>query len=73
MMNRHDFDPFSFVFGIGFFTVGLRLVLSDGSLFDQAWLWPVFMIFSGAVFMAAAAKRTATRGLERTTGADQEP
>jgi hypothetical protein len=60
-MQRHEFDPVSFVFAMAFVAIGLRLVLTDESLIRQDWLWPGFLLVSGAVLIAAAALRNARR------------
>ncbi|HEX9854724.1 MAG TPA: hypothetical protein VGC47_05370 [Acidimicrobiia bacterium] len=72
-MQRHEFDPFSFVFGMGFLAVGLRLVIADGSIFEQEWLWPAFLLLSGGVLLVAAARRTTRTQDEEGTAGDGPP
>lgn len=52
-MRRHPFDIFSFVFGLGFFALGVAYLVNDGRWrFDVGpWVWPLVLLFGGAVIL----------------------
>jgi hypothetical protein len=54
-MRRHPFDPFSFLFGALFVSVGLSFVA--GSTIAEAWrsIWPMVAIVVGITLAAWAA------------------
>jgi hypothetical protein len=70
-MNKHQFDPISFVFGASFAIVGLIFLLSSVDILDLGWhwLWPAPLIFLGALILLVAG-----RSVERpAAAAEDEP
>ena len=53
-MNRHPFDPISFLFGLLFAGLGLTFLFGDFRLWDLGWsrVWPVPVIFLGALILS---------------------
>ena len=58
-MERHRFDPISFVFGALFMALAL-LALADLALptpVDLAWIAPILLVILGLVLMLGSARR----------------
>ena len=55
-MNRHAFDPLSFVFGLLFLIGGIPLLVSDAGfeLFNADWVFPAFLVVAGVIVLATA-------------------
>lgn len=58
-MQRHRFDPISFVFGLGFTAAASWALLSDGNLdlLDGRWVWPVLLLLGGALLLSSVVKK----------------
>ena len=58
-MQRHRFDPISFVFGLGFTAAAAWALLSDGDLdlIDGRWVWPSLLIFGGLLLLGSMITR----------------
>jgi hypothetical protein len=55
-MNRHRFDPVSFVFGLIFVATGVAFMIDDVR-FDPdvaRWIWPMVIVGAGIAIIAAA-------------------
>ena len=57
-MKRHPFDPFSLLFGLFFAIVGLVFLLGDVDIIDLGWhwLWPIPLLFVGALILLVSLK-----------------
>ncbi|MEA2447270.1 MAG: hypothetical protein QOK47_907 [Actinomycetota bacterium] len=68
-MNKHPFDPISFLFGATFAIVGLIFLIGDVDIIDLGWhwLWPAPLIFLGALILLLS-----LRSFRRETGPSQE-
>jgi hypothetical protein len=55
-MNRHSFDPISFLFALTFLVVGVVFMATDLSVVDLGWhwFWPAGLIFFGSLFLTIA-------------------
>lgn len=55
-MEKHDFDPVSFVFGALFLLGGIPLLISDSGFdfFEQKWVFPAFLVIAGLVVLATS-------------------
>lgn len=58
-MNRHAFDPTSFVLGLAFAALGLFFLVGDRTAADIGWkwMWPVPLVVLGLLFVISAARR----------------
>ena len=58
-MERHRFDPISFVFGMLLATVGLIFLFGDVDIgeLDASWIWPLPLIAVGVAMLFAARRR----------------
>ena len=58
-MNRHPFDPVSFLFGLLFAGLGLIFLFGDFNLLELGWrwIWPVPVLFLGALLLSLALNR----------------
>ena len=58
-MERHRFDPISFVFGLLLGAVGLAFLLGriDVGDLDITWIWPLPLIAVGLLMLLAARPR----------------
>jgi hypothetical protein len=66
-MQRHDFDPIAFVFGVLFTGSGLLLLIGRFDLFNHArWLWPGLLVLLGIAVLVGA--RGSSRARERALG-----
>jgi hypothetical protein len=75
-MNRHAFDPTSFVLGLAFAALGLFFLIGDRTPADIGWkwMWPVPLIVLGLLFVISAGRRlTSTEQPSDTTPEDEQP
>lgn len=58
-MKRHDFDPFSFVFGLVFAGLGLYFLFGNGTIADigPTWIWPFPVLLVGLTVVMYAVRR----------------
>jgi len=58
-MNRHAFDPTSFVLGLAFASLGLLFLVGDRTAADIGWkwMWPVPLVILGLLFVISATRR----------------
>jgi hypothetical protein len=64
-MQRHDFDPISFIFGLLFAGSGILFLIGRFDLFNRArWLWPALLVLLGIAVLVGARGRGA-HGSER--------
>ncbi len=62
-MQRHDFDPIAFVFGVLFTGSGLLFMIGRFDLFNHArWLWPGLLVLLGIAVLVGARGNSRTRG-----------
>jgi len=62
-MERHRFDPLSFVFGLLLGALGLAFLVGDldvGDL-DLSWIWPLPLVALGLAMLLAAVRRGGDR------------
>ena len=68
-LQRHDFDPIAFVFGLVFTGFGVLFMVGGFDLFNHArWLWPGLLVLLGLAVLVGARGRGA-QGRERALGA----
>ncbi len=62
-MNKHAFDPVSFLFGMLFAALGVYLATgtTDLSAFEDERIWPLFLIVAGLLFVGPALSRRGRR------------
>jgi hypothetical protein len=64
-MQRHDFDPIAFVFGLLFTGSGILFMIGRFDLFNHArWLWPGLLVLLGIAVLVGARGR-GSQGRER--------
>ena len=64
-MQRHDFDPIAFIFGLLFAGSGILFLIGRFDLFNRArWLWPGLLVLLGIAVLVGARGRGA-HGSER--------
>jgi hypothetical protein len=64
-MQRHDFDPVAFIFGVLFTGSGILFMIGRFDLFNQArWLWPGLLVLLGIAVLVGARGR-GSQGRER--------
>jgi len=58
-VRRHDFDPFSFVFGLLIAGLGLLFLFGNRTAADigPAWIWPFPVLLFGLLTVLYAVKR----------------
>lgn len=58
-MKRHDFDPFSFVFGLAVMGLGLYFLIGNRSAADlgATWIWPFPVLLVGLTAVMYALRR----------------
>jgi hypothetical protein len=63
-MQRHDFDPIAFIFGVLFTGSGILFMVGRFDLFNHArWLWPGLLVLLGiAVLVGARGRGSQARG-----------
>lgn len=62
-MQRHDFDPVAFVFGVLFTGSGLLFMIGRFDLFNHArWLWPGLLVLLGIAVLVGARGSSRSRG-----------
>lgn len=71
-MKPHDFDPFSFVFGLVFAGLGLYFLFGNGTAADigPTWIWPFPVLLVGLTAVMYAVRRM--RHEDRTPDPDGE-
>ena len=75
-MQRHDFDPVAFLFGLAFTGLGALFMVGRLDLFNHArWLWPGLLLLLGIAVLAGARGRGGSRapGPSRTGSAPGSP
>ncbi len=61
-MQRHDFDPVAFVFGLAFTGLGVLFMVGRLGLFNHArWLWPGLLLLLGIAVLTGARGRGGSR------------
>ncbi len=61
-MQRHDFDPIAFVFGIAFTGLGVLFMTGRLELLNHAqWLWPGLLVLLGLAVLLGARGRGGAR------------
>jgi hypothetical protein len=66
-MQRHDFDPIAFTFGVLFTAAGLLFMIGRFDLFNHArWLWPGLLVLLGIAVLVGA--RGGSRTRQRAVG-----
>ncbi len=61
-MQRHDFDPVAFLFGLAFTGLGALFMVGRLDLFNHArWLWPGLLLLLGIAVLAGARGRGGSR------------
>jgi hypothetical protein len=75
-VKRHDFDPFSFVFGLVLAGLGLYFLFGNGTAADigPTWIWPFPVLLVGltAVMYAVRRMRLERRRVTDPDGEDRE-
>ncbi len=73
-MKRHDFDPFSFVFGLAVTGFGLFFLVGNRSAADlgATWIWPFPVLLVGLTAVMYALRRM-RRGEDYGSGPDDRP
>jgi hypothetical protein len=62
-IQRHDFDPIAFVFGLVFTGFGVLFMVGGFDLFNHArWLWPGLLVLLGIAVLVGARGSSRTRG-----------
>ena len=76
-MQRHDFDPIAFVFGLLFTGSGVLFMIGRFDLFNHVrWLWPGLLVLLGIAVLVGTRGRGSQgreRGLGGTAGAAPVP
>lgn len=79
-MERHRFDPISFVFGLLLGAIGLAFLLGriDVGTVDLTWVWPLPLIVVGLLMLLGARRRgdeadDRTAPLEATRPVEENP
>lgn len=76
-MERHAFDPTSFVLGLAFAALGLFFLVGDRTAADVGWKWmcPVPLVVLGLLFVISATRRVMAQRevVAETVDADPEP
>lgn len=69
-LQRHDFDPIAFVFGLVFTGAGVLFMIGRFDLFNHArWLWPGLLVLLGiAVLVGARGRGSQARDRALGTG-----
>jgi hypothetical protein len=66
-MQRHDFDPVAFIFGVLFTGSGLLFLIGRFDLFNHTrWLWPGLLVLLGIAVLVGA--RGSSRARDRAVG-----
>lgn len=66
-LQRHDFDPIAFIFGLLFTGSGILFMIGRFDLFNHArWLWPGLLVLLGIAVLVGA--RGGSRGRGRALG-----
>jgi hypothetical protein len=75
MMKRHRFDPFAFLFGAAFLTIGLTVAFgaSGAGALELFRSWPAAIIATGFVLVAWTVARVLRPAVEGGAGTDTEP
>jgi hypothetical protein len=61
-MQRHDFDPVAFIFGIAFSGLGVLFMTGRLDLLNHAqWLWPGLLVLLGLAVLVGARGRGGAR------------
>jgi hypothetical protein len=61
-MQRHDFDPVAFIFGIAFSGLGVLFMTDRLDLLNHAqWLWPGLLVLLGLAVLVGARGRGGAR------------
>jgi len=71
-MQRHRFDPISFVFGLIFAAVGV-VYLVDDVRFDPdvaRWIWPLAIVAIGVAIVGAAVSNSRRNRLDQGNHSD---
>jgi hypothetical protein len=68
-MQRHDFDPIAFIFGLLFTGSGVLFMIDRFDLFNHArWLWPGLLVLLGIAVLVGARGR-GSQARDRQLGA----
>jgi hypothetical protein len=58
-LQRHDFDPIAFIFGLLFTVSGLLFLFGRFDIFNHTrWLWPGLLVFLGIAVLVGARGRS---------------
>ena len=77
-MQRHDFDPIAFIFGVVFTGLGVLFMIGRLGLLNHAqWVWPGLLVLLGLAVLVGARGRGGARAarpaFESRSGAGVDP
>jgi hypothetical protein len=68
-MQRHDFDPIAFLFGVVFLGLGVLFMTDQLAVLNHAtWLWPVLLVLLGLAVLVGARGRGGSRATRPALG-----
>jgi hypothetical protein len=68
-MQRHDFDPIAFLFGVVFLGLGVLFMIDQLTVLNHAtWLWPVLLVLLGLAVLVGARGRGGSRATRPALG-----